>query len=146
MTLFTSEKNKKKLLIIVLAYVGITAFIALFGAVYEQFSHNVDTLYMWCAWVWVFAFGLVPHVVLYFVPLKRVPGILSGCVYNFGVAMITTRSLYIGVVTIANQPNEAWEMTYLIVSLIFLIGGVALYITGLILDKINPPKLEDSEQ
>lgn len=143
--MFTSEKNKKKLLAIVLVYVGITAFIALFGAVYEQFSHNAHTPYMWFAWVWVLGFGLVPHLILYFAPINRIPGILSGSVYNFGVAMITTRSLYIGVVTIANQPNEVWANTYLIISLIFLVGGVVLYSIGLGIDKKNPEKLEEAE-
>ena len=143
--MFTSEKNKKKLLAIVLVYVGITAFIALFGAVYEQFSHNAHTPYMWFAWVWVLGFGLVPHLILYFAPINRIPGILSGSVYNFGVAMITTRSLYIGVVTIANQPNEVWANTYLIISLIFLVGGVVLYSIGLGIDKKKPEKLEEAE-
>ena len=133
--MFISEKNKKKLLVIVIAYIGITAFIALFGAVYEQYSHNVHTPYMWFAWVWVLCFGLVPHLLLYFLPVKYVPGIVSGSTYNFGVAMITTRSIYIGVTTIANTPNHQWEVIYLIVSLLFLIGGAILYGMGFALPK-----------
>ena len=136
-TLFTSEKNKKKLLIIVLSYVGITAFIALFGAVYEQFSHNASTPYMWFAWVWVLGFGLLPHLVLYFAPIKKVPGILSGSIYNFGVAIITSRSIFIGVVTIANTPNPKWNVAYLVIAIIALASGFLLYVIGLFMDKKN---------
>ena len=141
--MFISEKNKKKLLIIVLAYVGITAFIALFGAVYEQYSHNVHTPYMWFAWVWVLVFGLVPHIALFFVPTKYVPGLISGCVYNFGVAMITARSLYIGVVTISNTPDLRWIMAYTIISIIFLVSGVLLFIIGFIIEVIKPHNEEN---
>lgn len=133
--MFISEKNKKKLLITVLAYVGITAFIALFGAVYEQFSHNVHTPYMWFAWVWVLGFGLVPHLILFFLPVKYVPGTLTSSTYNFGVAMITLRSIYIGVVTISNTPDTRWMLAYLIVSIIFLSAGVLMYLGGLIFSK-----------
>ena len=143
--MFISEKNKKKLLIIVLAYVGITAFIALFGAVYEQYSHNVHTPYMWFAWVWVLGFGLIPHLLLYFLPINKIPGLISGCVYNFGVALITTRSLYIGVVTIANTPDDRWVLAYTIMSIIFLVLGVMLYATGLAMDKFMP-KEEEKDQ
>ena len=141
-TLFISEKNKKKSLIILLAYVGITAFVALFGSVYEQFSHGVDTPYMWFAWVWVLGFGLIPHALLYFLPIKYVPGILSGSIYNLGVAMITTRSIYAGVVTIANQPNDVWVLTYLIIAIILLAAGVILYAAGLFNNRVNSEKEE----
>ena len=144
MTLFTSEKNKKKLLIIVLSYVGITAFIALFGAVYENFSHNAYTPYMYFAWIWVLGFGLIPHLLLYLLPIKKVPGLLSGSIYNFGVAMITSRSIFIGVVTIANTPNPKWEVAYLVVSIIALVGGVLLYVIGLLMDR-NHSKQEEKQ-
>lgn len=118
-----------------LMYLGITAFIALFGFVYEQFSHNVHTFYMWFAWLWVFVFGFIPYLLLYLLPIKRVPGFLSECVYNFGVAMITFRSIYMGVIIIYNTTGEAMIMTYTIISIISLVVGAVLYITGLLLNK-----------
>lgn len=116
-------------------YLGITAFIALFGFVYEQFSHNVHTFYMWFAWLWVFVFGFIPYLLLYLLPIKRVPGFLSECVYNFGVAMITFRSIYMGVIIIYNTTGEAMIMIYTIISIISLVVGAVLYITGLLLNK-----------
>ena len=55
--MFTSEKNPKTVLKELILYIGITAFIALFGFIYEQFSHGVNSLYMWLAWLWVLGFG-----------------------------------------------------------------------------------------
>ena len=72
-------------------YIGITAFIALFGIVYEQFSHHVDTFYMWFAWIWPLIFGFVPYLLLYVLKAPRVPGLLSECFYNLGVALLHHR-------------------------------------------------------
>ena len=96
-------------------------------------------------WVWVLGFGLIPHLLLYFLPINKIPGLISGCVYNFGVALITTRSLYIGVVTIANTPDDRWVLAYTIMSIIFLVLGVMLYATGLAMDKFMP-KEEEKDQ
>lgn len=116
-------------------YLGITAFIALFGFVYEQFSHNVHTFYMWFAWLWVFGFGFIPYLLLYLLPIKRAPGFLTECVYNFGVAMITFRSIYKGVIIIYNTTGDSMIMAYTILSIIGLALGLVLYIIGLLLNK-----------
>ena len=56
--------------------------------------------------------------------------------------MITSRSIYIGVVTISNTPDTRWMLAYLIVSIILLSAGVGLYATGLMLNKVNHPNNE----
>ena len=118
-----------------LVYLGITAFIALFGFVYEQFSHNVHTFYMWFAWIWVLGFGFVPYLLFYLLPIKRVPGLISESIYNFGVAMITFRSIYKGVIIIYNTTGEDMIMAYTIISIVSLVGGALLYAIGLLLNK-----------
>ena len=118
-----------------LVYLGITAFIALFGFVYEQFSHNVHTFYMWFAWIWVLGFGFVPYLLFYLLPIKRVPGLISESVYNFGVAMITFRSIYKGVIIIYNTTGDDMIMAYTIISIVSLVGGALLYAIGLLLNK-----------
>jgi len=134
---FISEKDKKKQLIILLAYVGITAFIALFGFIYEQFSHGVYSTYMWFAWAWVFGFGLVPHMILYFAPIKKVPGLITGCIYNFGVAMVTVRSIFKGVIAIYGTTNDQWVLIYTILAIVFLVAGLVLYIANLMITNVN---------
>lgn len=118
-----------------LVYLGITAFIALFGFVYEQFSHNVHTFYMWFAWIWVLGFGFVPYLLFYLLPIKRVPGLVSESIYNFGVAMITFRSIYKGVIIIYNTTGDDMIMAYTIISIVSLVGGALLYAIGLLLNK-----------
>ena len=118
-----------------LIYLGITAFIALFGFVYEQFSHNVHTFYMWFAWIWVLGFGFVPYLLFYLLPIKRVPGLISESIYNFGVAMITFRSIYKGVIIIYNTTGDDVIMAYTIISIVSLVGGALLYAIGLLLNK-----------
>lgn len=98
---------------------------------------------MWFAWLWVLGFGLVPHLLLFFLPIKYIPGLISGCLYNFGVAMITCRSLYIGVVTISNTPDNRWMLAYLIVAIVFLTAGVASYAFGIFFEKKKPQIEED---
>ena len=135
MTLFTSESNKKTLFKKLIAYIGITAFIALFGFVYEQFSHNVHTFYMWFAWIWPLGFGVIPYLLLYLLPIKKVPGLISESIYNLGVALLTARSIYIGVIVIYNTTGETMILIYTILSIVCLTLGVLLYFVGLFLNK-----------
>ena len=116
-------------------YLGITLFIALFGFVYEQFSHNVHTFYMWFAWIWPLIFGLIPYTIFYFLPIKQMPGTLTESVYNFGVAMLTVRSIFKGVVIIYNTTNDAMVLVYTIMAIVSLVIGAVLYIIGLSINK-----------
>ena len=116
-------------------YIGITAFIALFGIVYEQFSHHVDTFYMWFAWIWPLIFGFVPYLLLYVLKASRVPGLLSECFYNLGVALLTVRSIFKGVIIIYNTTNDGVVLVYTILTVVSLSIGVILYITGLLINK-----------
>lgn len=133
--MFTSEKNRKTVLKELILYIGIMAFIALFGFVYEQFSHGVNSNYMWFAWVWVLGFGVIPYLALYFLPIKRVPGTITECVYNLGVAILTTRSIFLGVLQIYGKTNSKMVVVYGVLSALFLVAGVALYIYGLFTKK-----------
>ena len=135
MTLFTSEKNKKYVFKELLLYIGITAFIALFGFVYEQFSHGVNSLYMWLAWLWVLGFGVVPYLLLCFLPINKVPGMISECLYNMGVALLTTRSIFLGVLEIYGKTNERMVVIYTIFTIVFLVSGAGLYVFGLFFKK-----------
>ena len=133
--MFTLEKNPKTVLKELILYIGITAFIALFGFVYEQFSHGVNSNYMWFAWVWVLGFGVIPYLALYFLPIKKVPGTITECVYNLGVAILTTRSIFLGVLQIYGKTNSKMVVVYTILAIVLLVAGAALYIYGLFTKK-----------
>lgn len=130
MTLFTLVKTPKVLIIRLLIFIGITAFIALFGYVYEQLSHGVDSNYMWFAWIWVLGFGVIPYFLILVLPIKRMPGVITESIYNLGVAMITTRSIFIGVMEIYGKTNEKMVTTYTILSILLLISGLFMFIVG----------------
>ena len=129
--MFISEKNPKTVLKELVLYIFLTVFIALFGFVYEQFSNGVNSNYMWFAWVWVLGFGVLPYLVLYFLPIKKVPGTISECAYNLGVAILTTRSIFLGVLQIYGKTNSKMVIVYTILVIVCFIASVALYLYGL---------------
>ena len=129
--MFISEKNPKTVLKELILYIFLTAFIALFGFVYEQFSNGVNSNYMWFAWAWVLGFGVLPCLALYFLPIKKVPGTISECAYNLGVAILTTRSIFLGVLQIYGKTNSKMVIVYTILVIVCFAASVALYLYGL---------------
>ena len=105
MTLFISEKNNKQVLRTLIIYIGITLFTALFGFIYELNSNNVFAFEMAFAWRYPLVLGVGMYAALRFLPIKRVPGILTASAYNFGVGIITMRSIFIGVIKILSKTN-----------------------------------------
>lgn len=119
-------------------YFGLTILAALFGIIYESFSHNVFSVNMSFAWAWLLGFGVTVYALLAFLPIKKVPGTIPSSIYNFGVAMITIRSIFIGVAEIYGNLSVVREemlYAYLIISLIFLIPGSFMYI-GIVIDQL----------
>lgn len=138
--MFTSEKNKAATLRTMFIYVGLTVLTALFGIIYENFSHNVYNADMSFAWAWLLGFGVGVYALLAFLPIDIVPGTIPSSIYNFGVAMITARSIFIGVIEIygnAGIVKQEILVSYLIISLIFLIIGFISYIAIIIISLKN---------
>ena len=90
---------------------------------------------MWFAWIWPLIFGFIPYLLLYVLKVQQVPGLISESVYNFGVAMLTTRSIFKGVIIIYNTTSDVMVLVYTIIAIVSLLLGVALYIIGLLLNK-----------
>ena len=74
---------------------------------------------------------ILPKMQLGYPDIKKVPGTLSECVYNLGVAILTTRSIFIGVLQIYGKTNSKMVLIYTILAVVFLVAGVALYLYGL---------------
>ena len=124
--MFISAKIKTSVLKSLYLYIGITIFIGLFGTVYEMFSNNVFSPAMYLAWLIPCILGVGVYLALAFAPIDKVPGTLIECIYNFGVAMLTVRSIFIGVVDIYGTTNRMMLTTYTVLSIVFLaIGGSA---------------------
>ena len=141
--MFTSEKNSKQVRRTMFIYLGIGAFVALFGAVYELNSHNVFSAAMVFACRYPLILGALMYLFMYFLPTKKVPGILVACIYHFGVAMATTKAIFIGVIDIYGTTNRVMVTVYTILAWVFVLLGLALYIIILVYWTIkNKPRLE----
>lgn len=138
--MFISEKNKNTVLKELVLYIGITAFIALFGIIYEQFSNGVNSNFMWFAWVRPLIAGVGVYGLLYFLPIKKVPSMLTECIYNFGVAMFTVHSIILGVLQIYGKTNSKMVLAYIILFHVFMLSGIIMYVVGLILDRKKATK------
>lgn len=115
-----------------LIYIGATIFVAVFGLVYESFSFGVYSDAMLFAWVFPLTCGAVVCGLLYYIPIiKYVPGNVAFNTYNFGIGLLTGRSIFIGVIEIYGTTNELMLNLYTILSSLAIIGGVTLYFVGL---------------
>ncbi len=113
------------------AYLFVTLFLVLFGAVYEHFSHEVYSWYM----LYAFAIPLVCGVFLFFalgfserIPL---PHRAAANLYHSGVAALTTGCVFKGVLEIYGTTNKLIKV-YWIAGFGFLVCAVALYLAGCI--------------
>ena len=106
-------------------YLIVAVFCAVFGAVYEHFSHQVYSAYM----VYAFAFPLVAGSVV-FCGLslfgKFFPGRVAFNLYNSGIATLTVGSIFKGVLEIYGTTNSLSDI-YFIVGLVFVIVGFVLF-------------------
>ena len=135
--MFISAKIKTSVLKSLYLYIGITIFIGLFGTVYEMFSNNVFSPAMYLAWLIPCILGVGVYLALAFAPIDKVPGTLTECIYNFGVAMLTVRSIFIGVVDIYGTTNRMMLTTYTVLSIVFLAIGGSAFIAIIIYSLFN---------
>ena len=126
--MFTSEKISKHVKRTLFIYIGITLFVGLFSTIYEINSHKVYSADMVFAFIYPLIFGVGMYVLLYFLPIAKVPGIIPATIYNFGVAMLTMRSIFIGVLKIYGTTNRAMVVIYTVLALTFIIIGFGLYL------------------
>lgn len=137
MTLFISEKNKKRTLIEWRIYLCISAFVALFSVIYESCSHGVYSRAMVFAFLYPLLLGALLYLLFHLVPFKTLPGTIPCCVYNLGVALFTTRSIFIGVLQIYGKTNEKMLLTYTILAIVIYTIGTLLIIYSLIKGNIK---------
>ena len=126
--MFTSEKISKNVMRTLFIYIGITLFVILFSTIYEINSHKVYSADMVFAFVYPLIFGVGMYTLLRLLPIARVPGVTPATIYNFGVAMLTVRSIFIGVLKIYGTTNRAMVVIYTVLALTFIIIGFGLYL------------------
>lgn len=94
-----------------LVYVLVTAFVLLFGIVYEHFSFGVYSIYMQYAFAIPLILGVLPS--LLFALLKHPPCFrpLSRKFWHDGIAVLTVGSLFTGVLHIYGT-SSGWSYLY----------------------------------
>lgn len=132
MTLFLSE-NKKAFFRSMWIYAGATVFTVIFGMVYEHFSLGVYSLSMQLAWLYPLLLGTGICAVFAFAPIIHLPGFLPFYIYNFGVAIWTIRSAFVGMIEIYGTTNDLMVIIYTVLGILAIVVSVCLYGYGLFL-------------
>lgn len=121
----TAEETKK----IVLEYLILTIFFALFGAIYEVFSHGVYSYRMIYAFGYPLMLGLVPMLIIHFSRIKKMPGTLSVQIYRCGIYTLTIGSTLKGVLEIYGTTSRLSDL-YTPAGFLLILAGFLLFLIG----------------
>lgn len=121
--MFTSDTEKKRIRSFrsALSWLFVTLFVALFGAVYEAFSHGVYSYYMLYAFAFPLVLGVLPALLLG-LRRKSLPRPIQS-IGNAAIATLTVGSLVSGALEIYGTTNP-------LTAVYWLLGG-ALLLTAL---------------
>ena len=112
------------------AYLLISLFCALFGAVYEMYSHGVYSFYMIYAFAFPLAGGTLPFSVFSLLHNPKYPGAVSRNLYHSGIATVTVGCIVRGVLDIYGTTNRLTE--------IYWYAGVSLIGVGIVIYRCQP--------
>ncbi|MCR5293978.1 MAG: hypothetical protein K6E30_02230 [Lachnospiraceae bacterium] len=106
--MYTSDmnENKNRALRTAAIYLGVSLFTALFGAIYERFSHEVYSYFMIYAFAFPLAGGVLPFFLLGTVKTKRYPNTVLRYLFHAGIATLTVGSIMKGVLDIYGTTNS----------------------------------------
>ena len=120
--MYTSDKpvSERRYTAVIRAYLLSALFCALFGAVYELFSHEVYSCFMICAFLLPLLLGAIPFFLLR-MRGKPFPGRAADLIHA-GVAALTVGSVLQGVLEIYGTTNPLVKAFWLIGAGLLLIG------------------------
>ncbi len=102
------------------------AFLALFGAVYEVFSHQVYSYFMLYAFAIPLVMGALPYTVLLL--KEKYPGKLFLNLWNTAIATLSIGSVFAGVLAIYGTTNSLIVVYPIAGGLLILISLVSLLV------------------
>lgn len=106
-------------------YFCISMFCAVFGGIYEIFSHGVYSNYMMYAFLFPLIGGTLYNLILYSLRLRLQRG-LSLIFYNTGIAALTIGSIVRGILDIYGTDNILANV-YWYAGVVFVFLGVVFY-------------------
>lgn len=127
--MYTSDHSQKSLISYGLAHFLFTFFLALFGAVYEKFSHGVYSYYMIYAFVIPLTLGVFPILCLLCLK-KQAPEGMAADIWSFGVITLAVGSVFQGILDIYGTTNRL-IIIYPIVGVILLIFCAIIFLQSL---------------
>lgn len=109
-----------------LAYLAATLFCALFGAVYELFSHGVFSYFMIYAFAIPLVLGALPSLVR---ALKALPAPCKRAAnaWSSGVATLTVGCIFQGALEIYGTTNQL-AIVYPVAAAVLLVAGIAFHV------------------
>lgn len=131
----TSVTNRT-LLKTAFTYLLVSIFVALFGGIYETYSHQVYSYFMLYAFAFPLVGGCLPFFLLgmwsYCGGVKnpfyaKLPSPLARNLYHSGIATLTVGSVICGVLEIYGTTSYLSDF-YWIVGIAFVTGGIVLYL------------------
>ncbi|MDO4564770.1 MAG: hypothetical protein Q4C04_04075 [Clostridia bacterium] len=128
-----TKKQRRHIFQTAFAYLLISLLCALFGFVYEQFSHEVYSFYMLYAFAFPLALGVLPFFTMALF-VRRLPSRLPLNLYHSGLATLTVGSLFQGALEIYGTTSRLTTV-YLLAGLAFTVSGILLYLIGLAASK-----------
>ena len=135
--MYTSDISLKRNL---LGHIAGTVFLALFGAVYELFSHEVYSYFMIYAFAVPLILGVMPYALLLI--SRKVPGRAALNLWNSGIAALSVGCVFRGVLEIYGTTNSL-SVIYPVSGLLLLTAGLITGIVGLKRKQNNPdPSIE----
>lgn len=108
-------------------YLLISVFFALFGGVYERFSHGVYSYDMLYAFAYPLAGGAVPFLALGLI--GKWPGAIARTIWHCGIATLTVGSIIRGVLEIYGTTNG--------LTVCYGIAGWALLLVGITVELLK---------
>ncbi len=111
------------------AYLFAALLVALFGAVYERFSHGVYSYFMLYAFVIPLGGGALPFFALAFSERLPLPCATVYRLYHSGIAALTVGCCFAGALEIYGTTNRQIAV-YWIVGFGFLACAIALYLAS----------------
>ena len=126
--MYISDNKKRQAVRIAGNYIAASLFCALFGAVYELFSHEVYSYSMIYAFVIPLAGGALPFLAVAMGHIGRFPGRISRSLYHAAITTFTIGSIMKGVLEIYGTASGLTKW-YWIAGSILLLSAAVLYVT-----------------
>lgn len=126
--MYISDNKKRQAVRIAGNYIAASLFCALFGAVYELFSHEVYSYSMIYAFAIPLAGGALPFLAVAMGHIRRFRGRISRSLYHAAIMTFTIGSIMKGVLEIYGT-TSALLPAYWIAGGLLIAGAVILNIT-----------------